>query len=212
LKYIFSWFSSGRQVNLNSFFTIYNSTLIFESGYLQLKAARTKSVERRGQGAKLDEKGMKRSFLHDHPYNQLQDLINEVCWVHVQKADENWVENYPCISLYHASSKWENPHPIPCFTFESERASSFLSLDSNKRLNKRKSAPGLILNLREYGYLLKMNLIGWSVDCLCRSVAEISCNDGQELKIHVKKRKFVWTIKERNKSYLNDWEFFSSII
>jgi len=59
---------------------------------------------------------------------------------------------------------------------------SFLSLESNKSLNKRKSAPGLILNLREYGYLLKMNLIGWSVDCLCRSVAEISCNDGQELK------------------------------
>lgn len=39
-----------------------------------------------------------------------------------------------------------------------------------------KDIPDLILNLREYGCLLKMNLMGWSVDCLCRSVAEISCN------------------------------------
>jgi hypothetical protein len=32
-----------------------------------------------------------------------------------------------------------------------------------------------------YGEFLKMNLIGWSVDCLCRSVAEISCNQEKKL-------------------------------
>lgn len=41
---------------------------------------------------------------------------------------------------------------------------------------KQRHIPGLILNLREHGCLLIMNLMGWSVDCLCRSVAEISCN------------------------------------
>jgi hypothetical protein len=59
--------------------TVYNekkseSTLIFESEYLQPKAAGTKSVESIEQRAKLDEIEMKRSFLHDHPYYQLQDL------------------------------------------------------------------------------------------------------------------------------------------
>lgn len=38
--------------------------------------------------------------------------------------------------------------------------------------------PGLILNLSILGCLLEMNLMGWSVDCLCRSLAEINCNDG----------------------------------
>jgi hypothetical protein len=50
------------------------STLISESEYLQPKAARTKSAVWREQRAKLDEKETKRSFLHDHPYSQLQDL------------------------------------------------------------------------------------------------------------------------------------------
>lgn len=35
--------------------------------------------------------------------------------------------------------------------------------------------PGLILNFRILSCLLEMNLIGWSVDCLWRSIAEISC-------------------------------------
>lgn len=34
--------------------------------------------------------------------------------------------------------------------------------------------PGLILNFGILGCLLEINLMGWSVDCLCRSVAEIS--------------------------------------
>ena len=36
--------------------------------------------------------------------------------------------------------------------------------------------PGLILNLGILGCRLEINLIGWSVDCRCRSVAEMSCN------------------------------------
>lgn len=43
--------------------------------------------------------------------------------------------------------------------------------------------PGLILNLRMLGGLLVMNLIGWSVDCLCRSVAEINCSSCSSSKI-----------------------------
>lgn len=45
-----------------------------------------------------------------------------------------------------------------------------------KRQDTSVFVPGLILNLRMLGGLLVMNLMGWSVDCLCRSVAEINCS------------------------------------
>lgn len=38
-------------------------------------AARTMSVEQREQEAKTDGKEMKKSFWLDHPYYQLQDLV-----------------------------------------------------------------------------------------------------------------------------------------
>jgi hypothetical protein len=39
---------------------------------------------------------------------------------------------------------------------------------------KTKDLPGLILNLTTFGCLTDINFIGCSVQCLCRSIAEIS--------------------------------------
>lgn len=62
------------------------------------------------------------------------------------------------------------------YWFISDYSASNITLFKSWSVNNvlEHSLPVFILNFRTFGCLLEINFNGWSVECLCRSVAEIN--------------------------------------